>query len=392
MDGNNNKIKNLVNYAKGIHDKEDGKELYLKYREDIEKVTPQEAFTVFNTLLKDGLKAEEILVFLDKIINVFYKSLSTYEIKNTENYKFLKDLIDENKALTQKTNEIKKLIKLDGIKNNREILTEKIEELREFNHHYVKKENILFPYMEKTKDDFQGVSIMWALHDVVRDRIKNTLELLNDERTLEEDLNIELGRLFFSMLGLKNKEEIILFPAALETIDKETWENMYIQSFDYEFPFIEKEVDTDLKFKKDNLNNYTIKTDTGELGIDETLMLFNNLPVDITFVDENNKVRYFNKAKDRFFPRSPAVVGRDVKNCHPPESVHVVEEIIESFREDKEESARFWINLKDKTILIQYFALKDSEGKYRGVLEVGQDISEIKKLEGERRLLKWNKD
>jgi PAS domain S-box-containing protein len=121
-------------------------------------------------------------------------------------------------------------------------------------------------------------------------------------------------------------------------------------------------------------------------------MLFNNLPVDITFVDENNKVRYFNKAKDRFFPRSPAVVGRDVKNCHPPESVHVVEEIIESFREDKEESARFWINLKDKTILIQYFALKDSGGKYRGVLEVGQDISEIKKLEGERRLLKWNKD
>jgi hypothetical protein len=215
MDGNNNKIKNLVNYAKGIHDKEDGKELYLKYREDIEKVTPQEAFTVFNTLLKEGLKAEEILVFLDKIINVFYKSLSTYEIKNTENYKFLKDLIDENKGLIQKTNEIKKLIKLDGIKNNREILIEKIEELREFNHHYVKKENILFPYMEKTKDDFQGVSIMWALHDVVRDRIKNTLELLNDERTLEEDLNIELGRLFFSMLGLKNKEEIKLFPAAV---------------------------------------------------------------------------------------------------------------------------------------------------------------------------------
>jgi len=108
-------------------------------------------------------------------------------------------------------------------------------------------------------------------------------------------------------------------------------------------------------------------------------------------VDENNRVRFFTKPKDRIFPRSAAVIGRDVKNCHPPESVHVVEEIIESFRSGRETTAKFWINMKEKIILIQYFALFDNSGKYMGVLEASQDITEIKSLDGERRLLKWER-
>jgi PAS domain S-box-containing protein len=119
-------------------------------------------------------------------------------------------------------------------------------------------------------------------------------------------------------------------------------------------------------------------------------MIFNTLPVDMTFVDENNKVRFFSRPKDRIFPRSAAIIGRDVKNCHPPESVHVVEEIIDGFRSGERESAQFWIDIKGKKLLIQYFALRNSNGRYQGTLEVSQDITEIQKIEGQKRLLEWD--
>ena len=119
--------------------------------------------------------------------------------------------------------------------------------------------------------------------------------------------------------------------------------------------------------------------------------MFNHLPVDITFVDENNKVKYFSTPPKRIFPRTTSIIGRDVNNCHPPESVHVVEQIVEAFRDGTKDKASFWIKMMGDYILIQYFAIRDEEGNYRGVVEVSQEISEIKSLEGEQRLLDWEK-
>ena len=166
------------------------------------------------------------------------------------------------------------------------------------------------------------------------------------------------------------------------------------QSFEYDFPFIDKPLmngkTVDKKKIMEGEKDFLIKTETGELSLEQVLMIFDSLPVDLSFVDENNKVRFFTRPKDRIFPRSPAVIGRDVKNCHPSESVHVVNEIIEEFKQGRRDTATFWIQMKDKTILIQYFALRNSEGEYKGVLEVSQDITKIKKIDGERRLLQWN--
>ena len=117
--------------------------------------------------------------------------------------------------------------------------------------------------------------------------------------------------------------------------------------------------------------------------------MFNHLPVDITFVDENNKVKYFSTPKKRIFPRTKSVIGRDVHNCHPPESVHIVEQIVESFKSGKKDVASFWINMKGELLLIQYFAVRDENGNYKGVMEVSQEISEIRNLQGENRLLDW---
>ena len=115
------------------------------------------------------------------------------------------------------------------------------------------------------------------------------------------------------------------------------------------------------------------------------------MPVDITYVDEFNKVKFFSTPEKRIFRRTNSIIGREVKNCHPPESVHVVEQIVEAFRNGEKEKASFWIQMKGEFILIQYFAVRDEKGNYRGVVEVSQEITEIRSLEGEQRLLDWGK-
>ena len=269
------------------------------------------------------------------------------------------------------------------------MLLPKVKELEEFYDHYLKKENILFPYMEKVEDKFKGLSIMWELHNEIKDILRRAIEILENGNSSEDALNRIIGEIFFGMIGLIRKEEIILFPTACKILPKEDWDSMYNQSLEYEFPFLNREKIV-LNNNVDNIFQSGIfKTDTGELNFNEILMIFNNLPVDITFVDENNKVRFFSTPKDRIFPRSPAVIGREVNNCHPPASVHIVEEIVDKFRGGKENSVKFWLNLGDKTILIRYFALWDKDNIFRGVLEVSEDITDIKEIRGEKKLLDW---
>jgi len=113
------------------------------------------------------------------------------------------------------------------------------------------------------------------------------------------------------------------------------------------------------------------------------------MPVEISFVDENDEVRYFNKNGDRIFPRPRSIVGKTVQQCHPQKSVHKVLQILEAFKDGKKDAAEFWINLKGRQIYIRYFPVRDKDGKYLGTLEVSQDITDIKKIEGEKRLLDW---
>ena len=132
-----------------------------------------------------------------------------------------------------------------------------------------------------------------------------------------------------------------------------------------------------------------LKLETGNLSLDRLNMILTNLPLDISYVDENDKVRYYSNNKNRIFPRSPGVIGREVQNCHPHKSVDVVNRILESFKKREKKEAHFWIEMNGKTILINYIALYDNKGKYIGVVEVSQDITEIKKITGEKRLLDW---
>lgn len=386
------KINQLITYIKRLNSKEDGRSLYLEYKEDIDTVTPQDAFEIFHGLIQDGFKENEILVFLDKIINVFYESLSNYRYQRPKNDNFLLDLILENEEMKKKIEGIKVVIREPVSSIRRQKLLPLVEELKEFYPHYTKKENILFPYLEKKMEKFEGLTIMWALHDEVKREIEYAIKLIKDPSSDDHSINVAIAEMFFGVLGLVRKEELILFPSASEVLEENEWYDMHKQSHEYEFPYIQKTWDPELikeSIAVDGISG-TFKTETGELTMEQLALVFSYLPVDMTFVDENNKVRFFTRPKDRIFPRSPAIIGRDVKNCHPPDSVHIVEEIISSFKRGERDTATFWINIKGKKILIQYFALRDDSGSYKGVIEVSQDITEISQLQGERRLLQWD--
>lgn len=384
------KIKNLIAFCQGIYKKENGKELYEKYLKDIKDVTPQEVFLIENEQLKMGMTSEQMLTFVDKIINVFRVSLEAYPWKKPTNGSFLYYLMEENKGLIKILDDFKSVMKskdYDVIKGKSVGF---VDSLYEYNEHLLKLENILFPYMEKKMERYDGLKIMWALHDDVRNELKSIKKLLKSDDINQKDINVKLGSLYFKMYGMVEKQELIMFPAASKIISDDEFKAMDIQSFDYKFPYIKKPKKPIIEFNdisKDTDSDAVFKTETGSLSYDQVELLINTLPVDVTFVDENDKVAFFSRPKDRFFPRSAAVIGRDVRNCHPPKSVHVVVKIIESFKNGTKDNASFWIQMKGKFILIQYFALRDNKGNYKGTLEVSQDISDIRTLEGEKRLL-----
>lgn len=387
------KIKNLIAYCQGIYNKESGKELYNKYKEDIQSVSPQDVMLIQYEQLKMGMTPKEMLTFVDKLINVFYKALSQYQWERPQKDTFLYYLMEENKGLLKHLENFKTVVKQGDLLEESNLTLEFLKKAMAYNEHLLKLENILFPFMEKSMEQFSGLQIMWSLHDEVRDKIKNLISELETEKIELNEINVEIGQLYFKLHGLVQKQELILFPSATELLNEEQFKQMHIQSFDYEFPFIQRpnrpqELFEEPKSKFNNLKGLFV-TDTGQLDLEQLTLLLDALPIDLTFVDEQDEVAYFSKPKGRIFPRSAAVIGRNVRNCHPPESVHVVEAILEAFKNKEKDEATFWIQMKGLFLYIQYIAIRDKDGHYKGTLEITQEINHLRALEGEKRLLDW---
>lgn len=398
------RVEELLAFSLGMMSGENGRMLLEKYKEAIEHVTPLDMLKLEDRQMRMGIKPKAIKKDVDKVINIFFNKLKDYNWKRPKEGTFLYYLMLENSAYQFKLNSVKKILKsykgreesdFESLKND--LLTH-YEEFSEFEAHYIKKENILFPFLEKKWTNYRPLNVMWSLHDDIRKKLKQLIVILKSDTSSWSDLNSEMGAFYFLVFGMIQKEDLIVYPVAAETVSDLEWAEMHKQSFEYPFPFIEapKQPKIDLDVKSDKSAEFSeiggdliFKSETGELDFDQILLLLNNLPVDITYVDENDKVRYFSRPKDRFFPRSPAIIGRAVQNCHPPESVHIVEKIVAAFKSGDKNDAKFWINMKGKFILIQYFALRNTNGEYKGVIEVSQDVTEIRALEGEQRLLDW---
>jgi len=269
--------------------------------------------------------------------------------------------------------------------------------LMDVDKHYRRKEYLLFPFLEK-----YGITgppkVMWGKHDETRDLLKNALHALDipaetvDQMKMKIDVNLHPAAK--AIADMIMKEEEILLPMTLDKLTEADWYEIYRQTGEIGYCLY----DPDVEWKPEGIKpaetskaeGDAIRLPSGSLTVEELLSILNTLPVDLTFVDRNDKVNYFTQGRERIFDRNRAILGRDVRLCHPPSSVHVVEQILGDFKSGKEKSAAFWIQMQGRFIHIEYFALRNPQGDYLGTLEVSQDLSEKRALQGEQRLLSYS--
>ena len=262
---------------------------------------------------------------------------------------------------------------------------------------FARKENQLFPYLEKIGwvGPSQG---MWSFHDNLREQIKLLRKYIEDRDFDKIETNTPY--LVSGIYRLMGVEETILFPNALDLLSDKDWISMrageeeigwMLAETPAPFPAVayvhpSKDFEKrELTFSLENTSHY----DEGYMTVEQVNLLLRTMPLDITYVDENDKVIFYNRGEDRVFPRSAGIIGREVKFCHPPKSVDTVLKILEAFRKGTQNESSFWINYKDRLIYIRYFAVRDANKNYKGIIEMSQDITDIKNIEGEKRLLDW---
>ncbi|MGJ0777037.1 DUF438 domain-containing protein [Faecalicoccus pleomorphus] len=383
-----NKIERLIAYIDQLLVTDDKVTLYESYKDTIESIQPKDIFLVQNHRIKNGLSHEEALKQVPMLMNLFGQHLEKYIIQDLDENTFLGSLLQENECLDQYLLHLQKVIIQLPEPNAKKQLIERVCHLDDYDKHMKKLENILFPFLEKTDPCFEGVSLMWSMNNKAREilkKVKLDLEQNCEESTVQKDL----GELYVTYSSLIVMQKRILIPCAKEEMDDKTDKKLLQESFEYGFAFMDEpnvSFDQHTEGTKDLPQGY-IDLQTGRMNVEQLIGVFSSLPVDITFVDEHDKVAFFSKPKDRIFARSVSVIGRNVRNCHPSASVHIVEDILEGFKSGKRQSESFWIQMRGQFILIQYFSVRNDQGKYLGCLEVSQEISHIKKLEGEKRLL-----
>ena len=386
------RIKKIESFCIAIINRDNPQQVVKENWDLIENINPEDVISVVHNLSKLDFSMATLKEGINKVLNLFYKALNQNDWQELKENSFFSILLQNNQVLDKKLKEIRQFNR-DINKNpeNTETIKElknRFTELIAYDSYYQLKENVIFPVLEKKWTDIGCLAVMWSFHDDIRRALKQTVAILTEKKFDLKEFNRVSAKVFFVTNAIKFREEQILYPMIIKTISKKEIDKMHISANEFNLPFAklkQKKTDNELD------DNKEINLGTGYVTAKEISLMFNHLPVDITYVDENDKVKYFSTPKKRFFPRTNSIIGRNVRNCHPKESVDVVENIIDAFRKGKKDSASFWIRIKDMFLLIQYFAIRDTDKTYRGVLEVTQEINEIQEIKGEKRLLDWEK-
>ena len=393
---------------------EDVKEEFAALLRD---VSATEIAQMEQALIAEGLPETEVKRLCDVHVAVFRESLDAQARPETIPGHPVHTFRAENAAVEPVLDALQEALnalkEAPGSADLLEAARQKLAELRAYERHYLRKENILFPYLEQ--HNFTGPSaVMWAIHDDVRAGWKQLDALLAaGPADAPAAFLVQLGTVFEALdtaiREMIYKEENILFPAALEKLSDAEWAAVRGQEADVGFAYVEPGDDwppeglaqtapgAEPPLRQAQYARPTgeagptagqlLHLDTGALTAREVNAILTHLPVDVTYVDADDSVRFFSQTPERIFPRSPAIIGRKVQKCHPPASVHRVQQILDDFRAGRRDEAEFWIQMNGKFIHIRYFAVRDERGAYQGTLEVTQDVSHIRALEGERRLL-----
>jgi PAS domain S-box-containing protein len=383
-------------------------EVKEKFKRVLEGVSAQEIAKIEQELVEEGVARETLQRLCDAHLAIFKEQLEKQKVEAApgspveillEEHKFLQELLTR---LSESADKVQRAANLDTIREEIYQIRHIAKDFLDAEKHYLREENALFPVLEK-----HGVTeppaIMWMEHNQLRELKKQLASLIENVEFMEfgefkrklAEVSNAINRVLSSHIFKENK---ILFPTALQVVTEQEWQGIR-EDFDeigyccftpekaiakLEKPLVEKP-----KAEEKPIREGLMEFETGKLTREEIEAILNTLPVDITFVDKDDVVKFFNKAEKRIFVRTKSVIGRKVQLCHPQKSIHIVNRILEAFKNGKRDVAEFWINVGNRLIHIRYFAVRDREGKYLGTLEVTQDITDLKKIEGEKRLLDW---
>jgi len=369
-----------------------------------------EVVEVEQELIKEGLPVEEVLKLCDIHAMVLDGNIDHSEAKTVPPGHPVDTFKKENRELEKlvlKLNSIYNKVK-DKSKSNEAVEVEAIEMLSIFNaltdvdKHYRRKENLLFPYLE-AKGITGPPTVMWGKHDETRAFLKNAIQTLNSSKKssaeeLAQSINTVLGPASKAITDMIMKEEEILFPMTMDELNDQEWYDIYRQTneigyclFDPKDEWFPENIENTIEDITSQFEDGMVRLPSGSFSIGELTLLLNTLPVDITFVDKNDKVKFFTQGQHRIFDRNRAILGRDVRMCHPPHSMHIVDQILNDFKSGKESAAPFWIQMQGKFIYITYLPLRDKDNNYMGTIEFSQDLTQLRALEGEQRLLSYGK-
>jgi uncharacterized protein len=370
----------------------------------LQSIPYDEVVEVEQELISEGLPVEEVLKLCDVHQMVLDGHIDQSGAKVIAPGHPVDTFKMENRELEKVIKELEKLF--EGIKALRESeinqwlirVHTQLNNLMDVDKHYKRKEYLLFPFLEKY--EITGPpKVMWGKHDEIRALLKASIDSVSTKETVtpEELHTISELVLIPAVKGVSDmilKEEEILLPMSMDKLKEDDWYTIYRQTNEFGYCLY----DPQTEWKPEGIetgevsfntgNNFMLST--GSFNVNEMEALFKTLPIDITFVDKDDKVKFFSLGPDRVFTRNRAIIGRDVRMCHPPSSVHVVEQILNDFRSGKENSAAFWISMGGRFIYIEYFALRDADGSYLGTIEFTQDLTKLRKLEGEQRLLSYS--
>ena len=366
-----------------------------------------EVVEVEQELIAEGLPEEEILDLCDAHSSVLEGRVDLSALKPVPDGHPVDVFRKENEEIRNVTNAIFALIS-DILHSSSESIREQVIKLRglynnlyDVDKHYQRKEYLLFPYLEKL--EITGPpKVMWGKHDELRELIKGSIEVLQVDSLTREELEaaaeMVLKPAARGAQEMITKEEEILFPMALDTLNESDWYEISRQSIEIGFCLYDPPVDwrpewvAEQSINESQKSGSHIQLPSGSFSAEELLAILNTLPVDMTFVDKDDKVKYFSQGAERIFQRNRAILNRDVRHCHPPASAHIVDKIIEDFKSGRENRAPFWINMGGKKMIhIEYFALRNEKGEYLGTLEVSQNVQPYRDLEDEQRILSYSK-
>lgn len=385
----------LKKMIKMLHDGADVNEMKALFKKEFGNVMPHQISMLEEEMIREGMPAEEVHRLCQLHIDLFQESIEQAKVDVPEGHplfilmsehrsllSFAQELVEKATALLEKkdTEPLRRIGELVGY-------------FRESSVHYLREENVLFPLLEKYGVT-QPPKIMWMEHDAIREIEKNlyaafdACEKSADEESAKkiQSLGIQLAE---KLADHFFKENNILFPTSHKFFNEDDW-RLVRQEFDaigymsYSPAIAKSASGSGVVIKRES---DTIEFETGNITLEQLSCMLDTMPVDFTFIDKDDVVRYFNNAPDRIFVRSKAVIGRKVQNCHPDKSIHVVNRLLDEMKAGMRNKAEFWIELGGRLVYISYYAVRNKKGEYLGCLEVTQDITQIKKIEGQKRLL-----